>query len=112
MTAANQRNTHEIADAPCQNSLLVLLPVVLFQLLWRVAYYRPFHIDSKPGYSDVVAFSPDGDTMAICGLNGPVQLWSYKTRRLLATLPPSVSGRQTLQFMKDRPLLVVSRITA
>ncbi len=72
--------------------------------LWNIATNRSFVIVTNPGDSPVssVAFSPDGKTIAISGLNGKTALLDIATQKLLATFTNAgSSGVTTAAFSPD-----------
>jgi hypothetical protein len=76
--------------------------------LWNIATNRSFVIVTNPGDSPVssVAFSPDGKTIAISGLNGKTALLDIATQKLLATFTDAGgSGVTTVAFSPDGQML-------
>ena len=72
--------------------------------LWNIATNRSFVIVTNPGDSPVssVAFSPDGKTIAISGLNGKTALMDIATQKVLATFTDAgSSGVTTTAFSPD-----------
>jgi WD40 repeat protein/tetratricopeptide (TPR) repeat protein len=56
---------------------------------------------SKRGMVEDVAFSPDGETLALGSYEGTVQLWDVATGRLLETLEGHSSGVSAVVFSPD-----------
>jgi serine/threonine protein kinase/Tol biopolymer transport system component len=76
--------------------------------LWNIATNRSFVILTNPGESPVssVAFSPDGKTIALSGLNGKTALLDIATQKLLATFTDAGgSGVTTVAFSPDGQML-------
>ena len=79
--------------------------------LWNIATNRSFVIVTNPGDAQVssVAFSPDGKTIAISGLNGKTALLDIATQKVLATFTDAgSSGITAVAFSPDGQLLATS----
>ena len=76
-------------------------------LIWDVnAGARVRTLEANPGWTNSVAYSPDGETIAGGSEYGAIQIWSAETGALLRTLEGHTKAVGTLAFSPDSRALV------
>lgn len=64
--------------------------------------------DSDPIYSTAIAFSPDGNAIAIAARNHAVTVWSTHSRRLLTTLTGNPNAVEGIAFSPDGRMIATA----